>query len=69
MLLKHIGQYQDLTVNRLLKHNDFSAYDKDSPLMLRKIIQKLFSIPYLGFFCHILKNFFILQTLSKKMTK
>ena len=44
MLLKHIGQYQDLTVKRLLEHTDFSAYDKDSPLMLRKIIQKLFSI-------------------------
>lgn len=70
MLLNHIGQYQDLTVTRLLKYNDFSVYDKDSPLMLRKIIQKLFSIPYLGIlFAHILKNFFILQTLSKRIVK
>ena len=70
MLLRHIGIYQDLTVNRLIKNNDFSSYDKDSPVKLRKIIQKLFSIPYLGvLFAHILKNFFILQTLSKKMTK
>ena len=70
MLLKHIGQYQDLTVKRLLEHTDFSAYDKDSPLMLRKIIQKLFSIPYIGIlFIHIFKNFFILQTLSKRIVK
>ena len=70
MLLRHIGLYQDLTVKRLIKNNDFSSYDKDSPIILRKIIQKLFTIPFLGvLFAHILKNFFILQTLSKKIIK
>ena len=70
MVLKHIGLYKDLTVQRLLKYDDFSTYDKDSPLRLRKVLQKLFNTPFFGIlFANILKNFFILQTLSKKITK
>ena len=68
MLIKYIGSFRDLTYNRLLREEDFSAYDNDSPLILRKLIQKLFRIPILGkFLALICKNFFILQTLSKKV--
>ncbi len=67
MLLKYIGNYEDLTVKRLQENIDFSSYDHDSPIRIRKIIQKLFDIPILGkIFIAIFKNFFILQTLSKK---
>ena len=67
MLLKYIGNYQDLTVKRLQKNLDFSSYDHDSPVRIRKIIQKLFHIPILGkIFISVFKNFFILQTLSKR---
>ena len=68
MLLKYIGNYQDLTVKRLQKNIDFSSYDHDSPIRIRKIIQKLFHLPILGkIFILVFKNFFILQTLSKKL--
>lgn len=68
MLTKNIGSFRDLTYNRLLREEDFSSYDNDSPILLRKFIQKLFKIPLLGKFLAIIcKNFFILQTLSKKV--
>ena len=67
MLLKFIGEYEDLTVSRLLKKSDFSSYDMDSPLGIRKIIHYIFMTPIIGkIFVFILKNMFILQTLSKK---
>ena len=67
MILKYIGNFQDLTLNRLKTNNDFSSYDKDSPLLLRKFIQNIFLLPILGgIFVFIFKYFFILQTLSKK---
>ena len=67
MILKHIGLYKDLTVQRLLKFDDLSSYDKDSPKE-RRIIQKLFGIPYFGIlFANILKKRKSLQTLSKKL--
>ena len=67
MLLKYIGNYQDLTAKRLKKITDFSSYDHDSPIRIRKIIQKLFHIPILGkILISVLKNFFILQTLSQR---
>ena len=67
MLLKNIGDFKDLTYERLLKNSDFSSYDNDSPIKLRKLIQKVFTLPILGrLFVLICKNFFILQTLSKK---
>ena len=70
MLLKYIGNYQDLTVKRLQKNIDFSSYDHDSPIRIRKIIQKLFHMPILGkIFLSVFKNFFILQTLSKRNNK
>ena len=68
MLIKNIGSLIDLTYDRLLREEDFSSYDNDSPIILRKFIQKLFIIPLLGkFLALICKNFFILQTLSKKV--
>ncbi|MDA9708599.1 class I SAM-dependent methyltransferase [Alphaproteobacteria bacterium] len=67
MLLKYIGNYQDLTAKRLKKNTDFYSYDHDSPIRIRKIIQKLFHIPILGkILILVLKNFFILQTLSQR---
>ena len=67
MLLKYIGDYQDLTVKRLQENIDFSSYDHDSPIRLRKLMQKLFNIPILGkIFISIFKNFFILQTLARR---
>ena len=67
MLLKYIGPFDDITVSRLLKKTDFSSYDKDSNLKLRKLIQNIIMLPIFGkFFVKIIKNFFILQTLSKK---
>ena len=67
MLIKYIGSFKDLTYSRLLKEESFSSYDNDSPVILRKFIQKLFRIPLLGkYLAYICKNFFILQTLSKK---
>ncbi len=67
MLVKNIGSYQDLTEKRLLKENNFSSYDNDSPIRLRKLIQYIFMLPIIGkLFVMIFKNFFILQTLSRK---
>tara|TARA_X000000950_G_C13870744_1_gene642779 strand:- start:304 stop:1230 length:927 start_codon:yes stop_codon:yes gene_type:complete len=67
MLDTHIGPYEDLTVKRLARKDDFSSYDHDGPLKLRVIMQKIFLLPILGkIFIYIFKNFFILQTLSKK---
>ena len=67
MILKNIGSYEDITINRLMKDIEFSSYDKDSPVMLRKIIQKVIMIPFIGkLFVIIFKNFFILQTISRK---
>ena len=67
MLLKFIGEYEDLTVSRLLKKSDFSSYDMDSPIGIRKIIHYMFMTPIIGkIFVFFLKNMFILQTLSKK---
>ena len=67
MLLKYIGKYEDLTVSRLLRKSDFSSYDMDSPIGIRKIIHYMFMIPIIGkIFVFLLKNMFILQTLSKK---
>ena len=67
MLVKNIGSYQDLTEKRLLKENNFSSYDNDSPIRLRKLIQYIFMLPIIGkLFVMIFKYFFILQTLSRK---
>ena len=67
MIMENIGDFKDLTYQRLLDNSDFSSYDNDSPLRLRKLVQKFFMIPVLGkLFFYIFKNFFILQTLSKK---
>ena len=67
MIVQNIGSFKDLTYERLLSNSDFSSYDNDSPLKLRKLIQKVFAIPLLGrLFVFVFKNFFILQTLSKK---
>mgnify|MGYP006206485251 CR=1 FL=1 len=67
MLLKYIGKYEDLTVSRMVQKSDFSSYDMDSPLGIRKIIHYIFITPIIGkIFVLILKNMFILQTLSKK---
>ena len=67
MILKNIGRYEDITINRLMKDIEFSSYDKDSPVMLRKLIQRVIMIPFIGkLFVIIFKNFFILQTISKK---
>ena len=70
MLLRHIGIYQDLTVNRLIKNNDFSSYDKDSPCKIKKDYTKIVFYPLpRSSICSYIKKFFILQTLSKKMIK
>jgi len=67
MLLKYIGEYEDLTVSRMLEKSDFSDYDKDSPLGIRKIVHYIFMTPIIGkIFALILKNMFIMQTLSIK---
>ena len=67
MLVKNFGEYEDLTVSRLLQKSDFSSYDMNSPLGLRKKLQSIFMIPIIGkIFVMILKNMFMLQTLSKK---
>ena len=67
MIVQNIGSFKDLTYERLLSNSDFSSYDNDSPLKLRKLIQKVFALPLLGrLFVFVFKNFFILQTLSKK---
>ena len=67
MIRKNIGEFEDLTVQRLSKKTDFSSYDTDSPLFLRKLIQKFFLIPLAGkVLIFFLKNFFILQTISTK---
>ena len=67
MLIKNIGSFIDLTYDRLLREEDFSSYDNDSPIILQiytkiiynSTIRKVFSLNH--------KNFFILQTLSKKV--
>ena len=70
MIVQNIGSFKDLTYERLLSNSDFSSYDNDSPLKLRKLIQKVFALPLLGrLFVFVFKNFFILQTLSKKNNK
>ena len=67
MLRYYIGNYIDLTYSRLFSNLDFSSYDKDSPIKIRKFIQKVFMIPVIGkFLIYLCKNFFILQTLTKK---
>ena len=64
---KYIGSCEDLTLKRLLEKTDFSSYDMDSPLKIRKVLDAIFQLPFFGkFFALILKNFFILQTLSIK---
>jgi SAM-dependent methyltransferase len=68
MLLNHFGEYEDLTIARLLENSDFSSYDMDSPLRLRKVLQYIFQIPVIGkIFANLLKNMFMLQTVSKKI--
>ena len=68
ILIKNIESFIDLNYNRLFREEDISSYDNDSPIILRKFIQKLFIIPLLGkFLALICKNFFIPQTLSKKV--
>jgi len=68
MLVKSFGEFEDLTVSRLLQKSDFSSYDMDSPLGIRKVLQKIFLTPVIGkIFVMILKNMFMLQTLSKKI--
>ena len=67
MIKKNIGDFEDLTIRRLSKQSNFSSYDNDSPLYLRKLIQKVFLIPVAGkIIILILKSFFILQTISVK---
>ncbi|OUU62636.1 MAG: hypothetical protein CBC22_03855 [Alphaproteobacteria bacterium TMED62] len=67
MLKRYIGNFKDLTQDRLSSQSDLSSYDRDSPIRLRKLIQKIFTIPLLGKLVIIIfKNFFILQTLAKK---
>ena len=67
MIKENIGNFEDLTVKRLSKKTDFSSYDNDSPLGLRKLIQKIFLFPLIGRpLVFIFKNLFILQTISIK---
>ena len=67
MIRTNIGDFEDLTVQRLSKKTDFSSYDSGSPLYLRKLIEKFFLIPVVGkILVFFLKNFFILQTISVK---
>lgn len=67
MIKKYIGNCKDLTYSRLFKESDFSSYDNDSPFKLRILVQKIFKLPFIGkIFIFLFKNFFILQTLSKK---
>lgn len=67
MIKKNIGDFKDLTVQRLSKKTDFSSYDSDSPLYLRKLIEKVFLTPIVGkILIFFFKNFFILQTISVK---
>ena len=67
MLNKYIGPHEDLTVKRLSQKDDFSSYDLDGQLKLRVIMRNIFLLPIFGkIFIYIFKNFFILQTLSKK---
>lgn len=67
MLLQHIGSFEDLTLKRLITDSDFTSYENKKLLGIRKFIQRLFSFPIIGkLLAIILKNLFILQTLSKK---
>lgn len=67
MIKKNIGNFEDLTVKRLSTKTDFSSYDNDSPVNLRKFLQKIFLLPIIGrIIIFVLKSLFILQTISIK---
>ncbi len=69
-LKKHFGRYTDMTVERLIKKTDFQYYDRDNPVKLRKILYFIFRLPLVGRYLAIIcKNFFMLQTLAKKINK
>ncbi|MBL42045.1 MAG: hypothetical protein CMM49_05235 [Rhodospirillaceae bacterium] len=66
-ILKYMGSFNELTLERLVRNTNFDNYDKDNPILLRKILYYIFKVPILGLLlARLLKNFFMLQTLSKK---
>ena len=63
-----MGSFNELTLDRLVRKTNFDNYDKDNPLLLRKVLYYCFKVPILGrLLAKLLKNFFMLQTLSKKI--
>ena len=63
----HFGSYTDMTVERLVRTTDFTYYDKDNPVRLRKFLYFIFRLPIIGYqLARICKNFFMLQTLAQK---
>ena len=66
-LLKHIGPYQDLTVDRLLNQGDFTDYDRDAPLGVRMLVDRLVKMPVIGsLVLPVLRNMVMLQTFATK---
>ncbi len=67
---KYLGSFKELTLERLVSKANFNNYDKDNSLFVRKILYYCFRIPIFGrLLAKLLKNFFMLQTLSKKIIK
>ena len=63
----HFGSYTDMTVERLVRRTDFTYYDKDNPVRLRKFLYFIFRLPIIGYqLAKLCKNFFMLQTLAQK---
>ena len=59
--------YTDMTVERLVRTTDFTYYDKDNPVRLRKFLYFIFRLPIIGYqLARLCKNFFMLQTLAQK---
>lgn len=69
MIRNNIGEFEDLTVQRLSKKTDFSSYDTDSPLFFRKLIQKIFfnSSSRKGFNIFSKKFFYLANYINKKL--